>query len=187
MDAKFRFDEDMKKARDKFPESYSLKLIDEVMNENFPVHQESSPQNDSHVHPTTDSHPTMDADENQQGDPVDDFERDLSPATVEHLEIVEQMYSTLQDGKNKKTSDDKDDDLRYVPSFSLGIDDEINEDIPELNIAQEQKRQKSTRFKKIGPHARSPYIDRVVDIGKQIVSVDFGIWCFLVQKEKDPL
>ena len=97
------------------------------------------------------------------------------------------INSTLQDRNNEKPSDDKYNDGRYIPSFSLGIDDEINEDIPELNIAQEQKRQKSTRFKKIGPHARSPYIDRVVDIGKQIVSVDFGIWCFLVQKEKDPL
>ncbi|KAL1808905.1 hypothetical protein ACET3Z_025895 [Daucus carota] len=198
LDAKFRFDDDMKKAREKFPESYSLKLIDEVMNENFLVHRESTPQNDSPVHPTKDSHPTMDADENQQlnqdtthlqgqqEELVDDFERDLSPATVKHLEIVEQIYSTLQDGKNKKPSYDKDNDSRYIPSFSLGMHDEINEDVPELNIAQEQKRQKSTRFEKIGPHARSPYIDRVVDIGKQIVSLDFGIWCFLVQKEKDP-
>ena len=88
LDANFQFDDDMKKARDKFPESYSLKLIEEVMNENFPIHQESPTPNDSPFHQTTDAHPTMDVDEYQQldqdknhlqakqGEAVNDFERD---------------------------------------------------------------------------------------------------------------
>ncbi|KAL1826615.1 hypothetical protein ACET3Z_005027 [Daucus carota] len=88
METSQEFDDDMKKARDKFPESYSLKLIEEVMNENFPIHQESPTPNDSPFHQTTDAHPTMDVDEYQQldqdknhlqakqGEAVNDFERD---------------------------------------------------------------------------------------------------------------
>ena len=59
------------------------------------------------------------------------------------------INSTLQDRNNEKPSDDKYNDGRYIPSFSLGIDDEVNEDVPELNIPQEQKREKTPDSKRL--------------------------------------
>nr|XP_017240908.1 PREDICTED: uncharacterized protein LOC108213610 isoform X2 [Daucus carota subsp. sativus] len=222
LDAKFQLEDDLRKTREKFPDCYSLKIIEEVICENFPAKKPpptTTTAHEQHVNPAVDPdvHPPSNANEQDQNPPVDpqtsttnapsdqstqpptvqmsnqskelgdkepelvnDFDRDLSPNSLEQLEIAEKFYLTFS--RRKSPVDNQDKDSRLIPSFSLGIDDEPNQNAGDCTVPQPQAREKSTRLKKIGPHARSPYIDRVVDITKHLGNIDFGFWSFLIQK-----
>ncbi|KAL1809480.1 hypothetical protein ACET3Z_026470 [Daucus carota] len=88
----------------------------------------------------------------------------------------------------------------YVPSFSLGIENDIIQQVCE-DINQQEiegtpnsqvqtpelpKRLKSTRNIKMGRYAKSPYIQRGIDITAKCTNEDLGLWRFLIQN-KDPL
>ncbi|KAL1823980.1 hypothetical protein ACET3Z_010758 [Daucus carota] len=187
LDAKFQLEDDLRKARKKFPDFdpdvHPLSNANE-QDRNPPVDPQTSttnaPTDQSSQPPTV----QMSNQSKELGDKkpelVNDFDRDLSPNSLEQLEIAEKFYLTFS--KRKSPVDNQDKDSRLIPSFSLGIDDEPNQNAGDCTVPQPQAREKSTRLKKIGPHARSPYIDRVVDITKHLGNIDFGFWSFLIQK-----
>ncbi|KAL1805342.1 hypothetical protein ACET3Z_028410 [Daucus carota] len=130
LEAKFQLEDDLRKAREKFPDCYSLKIIEEVICENFPAKKPppTTSSTHEHVNPAVDPdvHPPSNANEQDQNPPVDpqpsttnapadqskepptvqmsnqseelgdkepeivnDFDRDLSPKSLEQLEIAE--------------------------------------------------------------------------------------------------
>uniref|UniRef100_A0A164V7W4 Uncharacterized protein n=1 Tax=Daucus carota subsp. sativus TaxID=79200 RepID=A0A164V7W4_DAUCS len=130
LEAKFQLEDDLRKAREKFPNCYSLKTIEEVICENFPAKKPppTTSSTHEHVNPAVDPdvHPPSKANEQDQNPPVDpqpsttnapadqskepptvqmsnqseelgdkepeivnDFDRDLSPKSLEQLEIAE--------------------------------------------------------------------------------------------------
>ena len=84
-------------------------------------------------------------------------------------------------------TDQQKDDERYVPPFSLGLDDIEKENNQDLVTPEPQGREKSKRTKKVGPYQKSPYVNRVIDIKERMNNEDFGYWVFLLKKRGDLL
>ncbi|KAL1806202.1 hypothetical protein ACET3Z_029270 [Daucus carota] len=157
VDIKSKFDEDLVKAREKFPDNKNFAIIGEMLKEYLIPNQETG----------------------------DDLGDELSPEIVASLEVVEQMDRTDIEILAEQQKDDE----RYVPSFSLGLDDiekESNQNLvtPE---PEPQEREKSKRTKKVGPYQKSPYVNRVIDIKERMNNEDFGYWVFLLKKKGELL
>ena len=74
--------------------------------------------------------------------------------------------------------------MKYVPSFCLGIHDEydshiISEEDNDFVTPKPAIREKSTRIIKAGRYAKSPYIDRIIDISAKYTTEDIGLWRFI--------
>ena len=104
----------------------------------------------------------------------ENFQKD----TVAEMANVEEVI-VQEDNTVNQTNEDS----RYCPSFSLGIEEEIDGD---FMTPEEQKRPKSKRSKKIVQYAKSPYMDRVIDIKSKLTTNDYALWSFTVQ-DKDLL
>ena len=157
VDIKSKFDEDLVKAREKFPDNKNFAIIGEMLKEYLIPNQETG----------------------------DDLGDELSPEIVASLEVVEEMDRTDIEILAEQQKDDE----RYVPPFSLGLDDiekESNQNLvtPE---PEPQEREKSKRTKKVGPYQKSPYVNRVIDIKERMNNEDFGYWVFLLKKKGELL
>ncbi|KAK1379917.1 hypothetical protein POM88_026661 [Heracleum sosnowskyi] len=74
-----------------------------------------------------------------------------------------------------------------IPSFSLGIDEDIyGHENDYLITPKPALREKSTRVPKVSRFSKSPYIERVVDINANLTSQDRGLWRFMIQRN-DPV
>uniref|UniRef100_A0A164YJH4 Ubiquitin-like protease family profile domain-containing protein n=1 Tax=Daucus carota subsp. sativus TaxID=79200 RepID=A0A164YJH4_DAUCS len=248
LDLKFSFDDDMLKARKQFPDSQTLKTIEEVFKENFLFQEEdnsTSEEEDVEDDSPTDNHEDRNNSNENIGNDIQNekVNNDVEKEDVQNrdgekkdaeMEDVQQEKIQKMDGENKdaemenvektdamnkdtemenvqKENFEKDrdartkvaemanveeaivqedntvnqtnEDSRYCPSFSLGIEEEIDGD---FMTPEEQKRAKSKRTKKIGQYAKSPYMDRVIDIKSKLTSNDYALWSFTVQ-DKDLL
>ncbi|KAL1802824.1 hypothetical protein ACET3Z_031471 [Daucus carota] len=157
VDIKSKFDEDLVKAREKFPDNKNFAIISEMLKEYLIPNQETG----------------------------DDLGDELSPEIVASLEVVEEMDRT----DIEILAEQQKDDDRYVPPFSLGLDDIEKESNQNLVTPQPepQEREKSKRTKKVGPYQKSPYVNRVIDIKERMNNEDFGYWVFLLKKKGELL
>uniref|UniRef100_A0A164VIV6 Ubiquitin-like protease family profile domain-containing protein n=1 Tax=Daucus carota subsp. sativus TaxID=79200 RepID=A0A164VIV6_DAUCS len=155
VDIKSKFDEDLMKAREKFPDNKNIAIIGKILKEYLIPNQETG----------------------------DDLGDELSPEIVASLEVVEEMDRT----NIEILTDQQKDDERYVPPFSLGLDDIEKENNQDLVTPEPQGREKSKRTKKVGPYQKSPYVNRVIDIKERMNNEDFGYWVFLLKKRSDLL
>ena len=142
VDIKSKFDEDLMKAREKFPDNKNFAIIGEILKEYLIPNQETG----------------------------DDLGDELSPEIVASLEVVEEMDRT----DIEILTDQQKDDERYVPPFSLGLDDIEKENNQDLVTPEPQGREKSKHTKKVGPYQKSPYVNRVIDIKERMNNEDFG-------------
>lgn len=192
IEEKLLFDTDLKIELQKNPESYTLQTIQKVIQDVFgyKVTEDvclQSPQRETEYQSTPNT-PTHDIDE--------DFDLTIhATADIDLVQYVQTMQLT-----NDHLSQKLHKEYSYVPSFSLGIENDIIqqvcEDINQQEIegtpnSQDQtpelpKRLKSTRNIKMGRYAKSPYIQRGIDITAKCTNEDLGLWRFLIQN-KDPL
>lgn len=91
VDIKSKFDEDLVKAREKFPDNKNFAIIGEMLKDYLIPNQETG----------------------------DDLGDELSPEIVASLEVVEEMDRTDIEILAEQQKDDE----RYVPPFSLGLED----------------------------------------------------------------
>lgn len=86
-----------------------------------------------------------------------------------------------------------------IPSFSLGIEEHVTSEVcQDIQTADEDNennddndfvtpgvavREKSTRVVKLGRYAKSPYIERVIDIRSKYTKEDISTWIYMIQKK----
>lgn len=129
-------------------------------------------------------------------------EVDLDQSLLNQLDIIDFLYVEQGIEPPNVTLSDRDKrDLDFIPSFALGLDtDIINQVCQDINTEHEQSvqnedyvtpkqllREKSTRLIKMGPYAKSPYINRIIDINGKYTSEDITMWRFLTMPDRDGL
>lgn len=187
IETKLLFDTELKLALDKEPTNIGLLDIQQLINDVFGQQKTSNiPRNSS---PDT----VLE----------DDFE--LRREEVQQIDLIHFVQSAKSTVKTTTLfgEDDKKDEY---PSFSLGIDEDINGNqaeqaamieeaipveenvpIPATEITPKPAlREKSTRALKMGRYGKSPFLERVIDISSKITNQEFGIWRFMIQN-KNPM
>lgn len=158
--AKFEFDDELKKSKEKFPDNEDIKSIVEMINENLNIRKD-----DDFVHQNY-------------------FNVEMTRKTLAHVDLVEYLQSIRPKNNIFDTTED---DNSYIPSFSLGFEDGGTRDPQDYVTPQPQVREKSKRLKKVGTFAKSPYLNRVIDIKSKLNNFDFGLCMFLVRNRDDLL
>lgn len=181
------FDTDLKIELDKDPENYTLQTIASVIEDVFQINCYHYPPTKPARQSTPPTREINNIDE--------DFE--LTIQETDHIDLVDYIQSIQRTNESLQQQNR---DLQFVPSFSLGIEDniihQVCQDINEqettepasdqLQTPKEPLRMKSTRQIKLGRYAKSPYIQRHVDISTKCTNEELGIWKYLIQS-KDPL
>ncbi|KAK1363188.1 hypothetical protein POM88_038749 [Heracleum sosnowskyi] len=206
MAEKDKFFEDLKEAKEKYGDDVYLLSIEQVMNEVFHPSTTNGGElvvmNEQEQNPSTTNKYVCQV--------ASDFE--LRPEDIEQLEIMEYLNSTqaridMPDifGIEGKNSPEK--KLEDIPSFSLGIENNvitqvcndiekvetagaIEEDAQDVDGEDDDDfvspipivRGKSRRLVKVGRYAKSPYIERVIDLSAKYTNQDLGIWIYMIQK-----
>lgn len=183
IETKLLFDTDLRLAIEKDPTNKELLSIRNIINEVF--------------HPTKEDKSSMDRNkksgqQDQQTSSTDiDHDFELRNQHTEQLDLVDYLQSTETNVDMSKIFGPEQQNDR-IPSFSLGIDEDIYGDIDlaegkdDFVTPKPTVREKSTRVLKLGRFGKSPYIERVVDISAKLTSKDMGLWRFMIQK-KDPM
>ncbi|KAK1400805.1 hypothetical protein POM88_000410 [Heracleum sosnowskyi] len=196
INAKIQFEKDLEEAIKREPDNDELLLIQDVINEVFDAKNGSKNGNEnSNVQVQQD---IRDPEHQNMPDPVDDFE--LDPTVLEQLEIIEYLNSEqgIKDMNEMLPAQRKSSDL-FVPSFSLGPEIEIISEIcKDINNEHEAVveddgfvtpkplvREKSTRHIKLGQYAKSPYIERVIDINGKYTTEDIMMWRYMALQNRD--
>ncbi|XP_063940991.1 uncharacterized protein LOC135149349 [Daucus carota subsp. sativus] len=187
IETKLLFDTELKLALEKEPANIGLLDIQQLINDLFGQQKTSNiPRNSS---PDT----VLE----------DDFK--LRREEVQQIDLIHFVQSAKSTVKTTTLfgEDDKKDEY---PSFSLGIDEDINGNqaeqaamieeavpveenvpIPATEITPKPAlREKSTRALKMGRYGKSPFLERVIDISSKITNQEFGIWRFMIQN-KNPM
>ncbi|XP_017226284.2 uncharacterized protein LOC108202422 [Daucus carota subsp. sativus] len=187
IETKLLFDTELKLALEKEPANIGLLDIQQLINDVFGQQKTSNiPRNSS---PDT----VLE----------DDFE--LRREEVQQIDLIHFVQSAKSTVKTTTLfgEDDKKDEY---PSFSLGIDEDINGNqaeqaamieeavpveenvpIPATEITPKPAlREKSTRALKMGRYGKSPFLERVIDISSKITNQEFGIWRFMIPN-KNPI
>ncbi|KAK1377835.1 hypothetical protein POM88_024579 [Heracleum sosnowskyi] len=208
MAAKDKFFEDLKEAKEIYGDDVYLLSIEQVMNEVF----FPSTTNGAELVVINERDPSTT--NKYVSEVASDFE--LRPEDIEQLEIMEYLNSTQAridmpdlfgiEGKNSEEKKKED-----IPSFSLGIEhDTISNDIEKIEIAGEDieeqdaqdiegeddddfvsprpiVREKSRRLVKVGRYAKSPYIERVIDISAKYTNQDLVIdtWSIILNDNEN--
>ncbi|KAK1378210.1 hypothetical protein POM88_024954 [Heracleum sosnowskyi] len=196
INAKIQFEIDLEEAMKREPDNVELLLIQDVINEVFYAKNGSKNGNgNSNVQVQQD---IRDPEHQNMPDPVDDFE--LDPTVLEQLEIIEYLNSEqgIKDMNEMLPVQRRSSDL-FVPSFSLGPEIEIISEIcKDINNEHEAVveddgfvtpkplvRGKSTRHIKLGQYAKSPYIERVIDINGKYIPEDIMMWRYMALQNRD--
>ncbi|XP_063936252.1 uncharacterized protein LOC135147265 [Daucus carota subsp. sativus] len=185
--SKLKFDDDLKKALEMYPDNDSLHFIVEVMDEHF--HQRK----------------TSDVEDDEQLWAEDPFFNDQQDDTIiqddQHDQIIPEKDDQIIQDENLESNQDTDiaksstklpvakNNQDVIPSFSLGIEE--SKDLTNATVENQNsfitpepaQRKKSARDKKVGPYGKSPFINRVIDIKTKLDKTDMGLWLFLVQKK----
>ncbi|KAL8093280.1 hypothetical protein AgCh_035244 [Apium graveolens] len=129
-------------------------------------------------------------------------EVDLDQASIHQLDIIDFLY--LEQGIKPPNVTLSDKDKRYlafIPSFSLGMEtyivqqvcQEINKDHEQIlenedyGTPKQNIKEKNTRIIKLGQYAKSPYINRIIDIHEKFTSRDISIWKYMSMPDRDGL
>lgn len=123
---------------------------------------------------------------------------EIDPYILEHVELMEYLYSS----QGIKDMNDNMDE-QWIPSFSLGIDDQVmsvckdinkeheaeaqNDDNDMVTPALAQQERRSKRETKLTAAYRSPYVQRIIDLNEKYSTQDYSVWRWLLQKEQDQL
>ncbi|KAK1401976.1 hypothetical protein POM88_001581 [Heracleum sosnowskyi] len=189
INSKIQFEKLLKKAMEKHPSNEHLVLVKEVFNKVFSAKNgdEGTKEASSNFNEKGKEEVTPDA-----NNPVDD-QAAIDEDIIAYLHSEEGIKEMATLSYREKR------DLASVPSFSLGPEIEIlsqlgydsdkeNEGIKENEAFLTPKlllREKSTRLIKVGPYAKSPYINRVIDINGSYTTEDITMWRFMLLKERD--
>ncbi|KAK1373207.1 hypothetical protein POM88_029400 [Heracleum sosnowskyi] len=189
--AKAQFDKDLVKAKEKFGDNVDLLSIENVMNEVFNRREENvldMPKNEFCV---------------QKANVCEiAAEFELRPQDIEHLEIIEYLNSEQARIDMPDLFGIEEIPLvvekpqNFIPSFSLGIEDNIiSEDNDKVQTTDKdmqddddyitqkpEVRERSTRILKVGRYAKSPYIERVIDMSAKYTNQDLAIWLYMIRK-----
>ncbi|KAK1386235.1 hypothetical protein POM88_023970 [Heracleum sosnowskyi] len=128
-------------------------------------------------------------------------EFELRPQDIEHLEIIEYLNSEqaridMPDLFGIEEIPLVEKPQNFIPSFSLGIEDNIiSEDIDKVQTTDKdmlddddyitpkpEVRERSTRILKVGRYAKSPYIERVIDMSAKYTNQDLAMWLYMIRK-----
>lgn len=186
IETKMLFDTDLKLAIEKDPQNAQLLMIRDVINDVF--------------HPRKQDEPAMETNQqscqqDKQATPTNktvfDNDFELRPQDIEQIDLIEYLQSA-QTNVDMSTVFGPEQNNDGIPSFSLGIDEDIygqdasTKDNDDFITPKPAMREKSTRVLKLGRFGKSPYIERVIDINAKLTSQDLGLWRFMIQK-KEPL
>lgn len=183
--AKAQLEKDLIKAKKEYSDDVYLISIEQVLKEVF--HPQSENDSDlGRIGCAVQQKENPSATNDNVCKVANEFE--LRPEDIAHLEIVEYLNSRqarldMPDlfGEEEEMHDqeEKRDD---VPSFSLGIEDKTNNEKEDFITPRPATRKKSTRIVKLGKYAKSPYIERVIDITGKYTNQDLAIYIYMIQK-----
>ncbi|KAK1431991.1 hypothetical protein QVD17_08837 [Tagetes erecta] len=113
------------------------------------------------------------------GEPFDE-EEGLTQVSCKVSDWVEQVFKSKSNLKLNNGSK-----LKEIPSpsFSIGLTQIENEE--QKNRDDERGRAKNKRKTKLSVSQKSPFIDRVVKIGKLPSAIELKVWCYLIQDPED--
>ncbi|KAK1384484.1 hypothetical protein POM88_022219 [Heracleum sosnowskyi] len=207
MAEKDKFFEDLKEAKEKYGDDVYLLSIEQVMNEVFHPSTTNGGElvvmNEQEQNPSTTNKYVCQV--------ASDFElRPEDIEQLEIMEYLNSTQARIDkpdifgiEGKNSREKK-----LEDIPSFSLGIENnvitQVCNDIEKVETAgaiEEEDAQdvdgeddddfvspipivrgKSRRLVKVGRYAKSPYIERVIDLSSKYTNQDLGIWIYMIQK-----
>ncbi|KAK1378662.1 hypothetical protein POM88_025406 [Heracleum sosnowskyi] len=131
--------------------------------------------------------------------PIDEF--DLDPKVFDQLEIIEYLHSEQGIKDMTELFSSKKRDINSNTSFSLGPEIEIlSQELCDNNKKNEtdvenddfvtpkpEMREKSTRMVKLGIYAKSPYVNRVIDLDGKYTSEDITLWRYMLLEDREKL
>lgn len=199
-----QLEKDLNRAIEKHPENKQLRMITDVLNEVFNVKNDSKATTDEgrnlNERGKEEAVKTL---EEEVCNEIDKVEVDKS--ILEQMEIVDFLNSRerikemtgIKDVTGLSEREKR--DLVRVPSFSLGPEIEIvNQVCHDINTKHEDiteevdfvtpkplLREKSTRQLKLGPYAKSPYVNRVIDINDSYNKEDITMWRYMNLENKE--
>lgn len=210
IDSKIQFEKDLNSAIEKYPANEKLRLVWDVFNRIFSAQYTTTKDSSTKDQTTKDSTSSFNEERREETELTPDKkevcnpngEVDLDQSLLNQLDIIDFLYVEQGIEPPNVTLSDRDKrDLDFIPSFALGLDtDIINQVCQDINTEHEQSvqnedyvtpkqllREKSTRLIKMGPYAKSPYINRIIDINGKYTSEDITMWRFLTMADRDGL
>lgn len=194
-------EKDLQRAIEKHPNNQQLKIVKDVFDEIFNPNnaRDASKNGNGSVSEKRQEETPITADEQEECNPND--EDDLDKNILDQLEIIDLLHSEEGIKQISTLSDREKRDLDLVPSFSLGPEiDIVSQVCSDINKEHQQTvqtddfltpkplvREKSTRLIKLGPYAKSPYNNRVIDINAKYTSEDITLWRYMLIPDRDGL
>lgn len=169
IDTKILFDTEMKLELEKDPGNEKLLMIVDVINDVFHPRQQDETAQKNQDSSQKDKGPA-EAEKEKEGEVESDFE--LGSQEIEDINLFDYLQKAQTNFDFPEEADDK------IPSFSLGIDEDIygQEEVNDDYVTpQPLQREKSTRIPKLGRFAKSPYTQRVVDINSSYTNQELGV------------
>lgn len=174
IESKMLFDADLKLALEKAPTNKELLLIRDVINDVFhPINKDQPPVTKNQTS----------FQQGQQETQTNEADVDLADEEFDEVDLVEYVRATQEN----VSIFDPDEVNDGIPSFSLGIDEDIfGEDMTDDTTPIPMIREKSTRLQKLGRFGKSPYVERILNIEATFTSQEVGLWRYTLLKA-DPM
>ncbi|KAL8093572.1 hypothetical protein AgCh_035452 [Apium graveolens] len=193
INSKIQIEKDLSSAMKKYPDNMELRVVKDVFNEIFDKTNAEFARKSGFAS----------VNEEDKQEEAKNGEEPCNPNAEVATKNATASFSDERTQGAEVTTDKESEkkDLAFVPSFALGVDyDIVNQVCDDINkehahdvenedfvTPKQMLREKSTRVIKSGPYAKSPHINRIIDINAKYTSEDITMWRYMSMTNRDGL